>query len=95
MQVGERQDLAGGVTHECQGQLVGDDPGSVVADSNRRPAGAADLHRDPASVGVERVLDQLLHHRRRTLDHLAGGDGVGHLLLQSVDSAHESRRALS
>ena len=29
-------------------------------------------------AGIERVLDQLLHHARRTLDHLAGGDAVDH-----------------
>ena len=31
------------------------------------------------AAGVERVLDQLLDHRRRPLDHLAGGDLVGDL----------------
>ena len=39
-------------------------------------------------AGVDRVLDQLLDHRRRPLDHLAGGDAVGDGLGQAADRGH-------
>src|ERR1700674_2882753 len=40
---------------------------------------------DPARASVERVLHQLLHHRRRPLHHLAGGDTVDHGFGQLTD----------
>ena len=49
---------------------------AVVGDANQPPAAAVGEHVDAARAGIERVLDQLLHHARRTLDHLAGGDAV-------------------
>ena len=41
--------------------------------------------------GVERVLDQLLDHGGRPLDHLAGGDLVHEVLGQPADPAHAGR----
>src|SRR5205814_8100614 len=35
-----------------------------------------DFDDDLTRPGVERVLDQLLHDRRRSFDHLPGGDAV-------------------
>ena len=49
---------------------------AVVGDADEAPAAAVGEHVDAACAGVERVLDQLLDHARRTLDHLAGGDAV-------------------
>ena len=51
------------------------------------------LRRPPPSVntsirlraGVDRVLDQLLHHARRTFHHLAGGDAVDDLFGELAD----------
>ena len=51
-------------------------PVAVVSDANEPPPAAVGKHVDSAGAGIERVLDQLLHHARRTLDHLAGGDAV-------------------
>ena len=49
-------------------------PSSITRISSRPPSSTStsDLRR----AGVDRVLDQLLHDRRRPLDHLAGGDAV-------------------
>ena len=49
---------------------------AVVADADEREAAGRRHHLDLAGAGVERVLDQLLDHARRPLDHLAGGDAV-------------------
>ena len=51
------------------------------------PAG---LHADLNSrcARVERVLQHLLHHRRRPLHHLARGDLVGNSLGEYVDASH-------
>ena len=49
---------------------------AVVGDADEPAAAAVGEHVDAARAGIERVLDQLLHHARRTLDHLAGGDAV-------------------
>jgi len=46
----------------------------------------ADLH--VARARVERVLDQLLHHRARPLDHLAGRDLPLHRRRKDRDLAH-------
>src|SRR2546426_73994 len=47
---------------------------AVVADSNQALPTILDVDADRAGAGIECVLDQLLHHRRGPLDHLAGGD---------------------
>ena len=81
LQVLQRGDLAGGVARHRQRQFVRRDAAPVVADADQ--AGAALLQVDvhPPGTGIQRVFDQLLDHRRRALDHLAGGDlvdqGVG------------------
>ena len=38
-------------------------------------------------AGVERVVDQLAHHRGRPLDHLAGGDLADQFVGQVADRA--------
>ena len=50
--------------------------GAVVGDAHEPPPAAVGHHLDARRTGIERVLHQLLHHARRTLDHLAGGDAV-------------------
>ena len=49
---------------------------AVVGDADQPPPAAVGENVDAAAAGVERVLDQLLDHARRPLDHLAGGDAV-------------------
>ena len=44
---------------------------------------------DGARAGVDRVFDELLHHRRRTLDDFAGRDLIHELRRQNADRRHQ------
>ena len=68
--------LRGGVPREGEQCVVAVHPAPVVADPQQEPAPLFDIYVDGRRAGIERVLDQFLHRRRRTLDHLAGGDLV-------------------
>ena len=59
-----------------QREVVARHAGAVVGDPDQAAAAAVGDDLDPGRAGVERVLDQLLDHARRPLDHLAGGDAV-------------------
>ena len=83
-------DLAGGVPLEGEPRLVGGHPLAVVLHPHETLAAQLDGDRDPRRPGVERVLDQLLDHRRGALDHLAGGD----LVRQLGRQPHDARRAV-
>ena len=58
---------------------------AVVGDADQPAAAAVGCDFDAAGAGIERVLDELLHHARRTLDHLAGGDFVDRGLGKAAD----------
>ena len=49
---------------------------AVVGHADARDAAVVDLHADARRLGVERVLDELLHDARRPLDDLARGNLV-------------------
>src|SRR5579884_3870047 len=66
---------------------------AVVGDLYELFAAGFDLDFDPCRSRVERILEQLLHHRRWPLDYLASGDLVGNLLGKYVDAAHGGRRS--
>ena len=58
-------------------------PSSVTRISARPPAAATTSM--SRGAGIDRVLDQLLDHARRPLDHLAGGDAVDEFPRQLAD----------
>jgi hypothetical protein len=80
-------DLAGGVAVQRQERVLPAHPVAVVGDADLRLAAVADDHVDARGGGVQRVLHQLLHHRRRPLHHLARGDLVGQRVGQDADAA--------
>ena len=67
-------------------------PSSLTEMSRRPPPSVNTSMRRGA--GVERVLDQLLDHARRTLDHLAGGDAINDRLRRAGGWALAIRRNL-
>src|SRR5690606_14674963 len=79
LQVVHAAELARGVAAEGQLHLAGANAGAVIGDADQALAALLDLDGNRASPRVERVLDELLHHRGGTLDHLPGGDLVGDL----------------
>jgi len=45
---------------------------------------------DAVGAGVQGVLEQLLDHGSRTVDHFAGSDLVGDLVSKDANAAHEA-----
>ncbi len=68
--------LRGGVALDREREVGAGHAGAVVGDADQPPPAAVGHHLDAGRAGVERVLDELLDHARRALDHLAGGDAV-------------------
>ena len=78
-------DLAGGVALQAHDRILAPHADAVIDDADA--LSATPLHLDPDVGGgrVQRVFDQLLHDRRRTLDDLPRGDLVGHRVRQHLD----------
>ena len=72
-------DLAGRVALDRQDRVLAAHPLPVVDEAHHRPPAALQEHVDSLRPGIQRVLEQLLHHRRRALDDLARGDAVDRL----------------
>ncbi len=87
--VGPR-DLARRVTLDREPRVLRIHPFAVVLDAQRLLPAELDGDRNPPRARVERVLDELLDDRRRTLDDLAGGDLIGEVQGQAVDAGHDS-----
>ncbi len=85
LELGERGDLAGGMAAQRQGQLGGGDAVAVVLDADRPHAAADQADDDLPGPGVDGVVEQLAHHRGRSLDDLAGGDLADQLARQFAD----------
>ena len=77
-EVGRLRDLRRGVPLEREDRIVSFHAAAVIADANELAAAVLDVDVDGRGTGIDGVLHQLLHRRRGTLDHLAGGDLVGH-----------------
>ena len=59
---------------------------AVVAHANQRLAAVLQLDPDGVRAGIERVLDELLHDRTRTLDDFAGRDLIGDIPREQLDA---------
>ena len=86
-QVGGAPHLARGMPVEREHRVLAPHAGAVVAHLDQRLAAVLQLDPHVARAGVERVLDQLLDHGSRALDHLARGDLVGDGVGQDGDAA--------
>ena len=64
-------------------------PCAVVAHPDQALAALLDVDDDARGFGVERVLDEFLHHRSGTLHHLARGDLVDDVVGKALDSLHD------
>ena len=77
-----------GMPLEREHGIVAHHAASVVRDLNKLLPARLNRNLDAGRARVERVLEQFLYHRRRTLHHLAGGDFIGDLLRKYVNAAH-------
>ena len=59
-----------------QRQFRGRHPLAIVADADQSHPAALDVDLDAARPGIQGVLEEFLHHRGGTLDHLTRGDLV-------------------
>ena len=80
--------LARGVRGEGQREVLGGHPLAVVGHPDQVLPAPLDRHVDPGRPGVDGVLQQLLDHARRPLDHLARRDLVDHRRGQLADDPH-------
>ena len=86
LQVGEAGDLAGGVSVQGQGQVLGGDALAVIAHPQELDAALFQVDLDAVGPGVDAVLDQLLGDGGGALHHLAGGDLVDQVGRQGLDA---------
>ncbi len=84
-QVGGAANLRGRMTAERKDRVGARHAGAVVGDRDQRRSAAQNLDAHRARARIERVLDQLLDGRRRTLDDFAGRNLAGDLFGQDVD----------
>ena len=73
---------------ESQHGIVAHHAAAVIGDLDQLLSACLDLNANARCARIQRVLQQLLHHRRRTLDHLAGSNLVGNSLGKNVNLAH-------
>ena len=66
---------------------------AVIDHLDKPDPGVLQLHRNAPRPGVERILDQLLDHRRGPLYDLARGDAIDDERVEDVDVAHGRRSA--
>ena len=67
------------VALEGEHGIFGAHPAAVVGHADQRAAACRDVDRHRARPGIDRVVRQLLDHRRGALDHLAGRDLIDHV----------------
>ena len=87
LETGEICEFAGGMSSEGHTGFPRGHSVSVVCHRDQGASAIANIHSNSRSSRVERVLDQLLDHRCRPLDNLAGGDLVDQFARKQLDPA--------
>ena len=73
-------DLRGGMPKEGIPHILPGDAGAVVRHPDHRDAAVPDLHRHRGAPGIDGILQKLLHHAERALDHLTGRNLIDGLI---------------
>ena len=84
-QVIHLRQLRGGMPAKGQRDLLCGDAPAVVVDRDQLASRPRQLDGDPSRAGIDRILQQFLEHRRRTLDHLTRCNLRRHSLRQFTD----------
>ena len=74
---------------EGQHGIVAHHAAAIIGDLDKLLAAGFDVHANAPCARIQRVLQQLLHHRGRPLHDLARGDFVGYVFGENVDAAHK------
>jgi hypothetical protein len=70
---------------EGQACIGGTHATAIINDLHKLPAVGAEVHRHLRRTGIDGILGELLHNRRRRTDNLACGNLVGNTIGQNSD----------
>ena len=87
-EVVETRNLAGGVTRECQRQVLRVHATAVVRNLELFDAALHQADADLGGTGIETVLQQFLQHRGGPFHHLAGGDLADQGIWEQANCGH-------
>jgi hypothetical protein len=73
------------MTFECQKGVIPNHPFAVVGNFQEPASAGLDVYHDAFRTGVNRILDQFLCNRSRSLDDFAGGNLVGNVIGKNSD----------
>ena len=76
------------MSQKCQRDLILFNSAAIVRNPDEGNPSLTDLHRDRSCLRIDRILQELLHHRSRTLNDLAGCDLVDGILIQYMNVRH-------
>ncbi len=82
--IGCRSDFGGSVTLKSHARVGVAHAATIVDDLYQRPSGITQYDVDRGRSRIHCVFNELLDHRRRTLDHLAGGYLIGYRIGQQA-----------
>ena len=88
VEVARLGNLAGGVSLQRKERILARHAAAVVLNAHERTTAVAKFDLDPRRPGIERILNQLLHHGSRPLHHLARSDLVGNSVWKDADLSH-------
>ena len=83
-------DLAGGVATQGQWHVSGLQTDAIVFHADETNPAFDQTHHHLGSTGVQSVVHQFTHHRRRSFDHFTGGNLADQFIGEFADGA--SRR---
>src|SRR5216117_3153598 len=86
--ISSRPDLARGMPLQGKERVIAIHAAAVIDYANQRNSPATNDDVDFARAGVDAVLDQFLHHRRRALHDFAGSYLAGYRLRQQSNLTH-------
>ena len=76
--------LAGGKSLKGQFSIFRTHPDAIVGDLNQPSTAIFEQNIDAGTTGVEGIVDQLLHHRCRALDHFPGGNTASRIGIEPL-----------
>ena len=83
------------MTRDRQRQLIGGNSQAVVEDFDEIESPALDVDQDARSLRIDRILDELLYDRCRTLDNLARRDLTDRQRIELTYRSHARSFALT